>query len=500
MRIYIAGVQHESSSFSPIPTAYRSFFRELWSPDQPQSCHGFGYGEACVIATDLGMEVVAGPFFNAQPSLPCTSAAWGRVSGEILDGLRSAGEVDAVFLCLHGAQMTDRLDDAEGDLLRRTRELVGDGVVVAALLDLHANVTPEMLQEADLVVSCREYPHVDYGVRAGEMLPIIEAIHDGRVRPLTVAVRIAAPGVFPTPEEPFSSLVTRMTADQFRPGVLAVSLNHGFEGSDSPLMAGSVVVTLDGDRVLGDEIADRVAADFLSTLRSQSWSGLGVDEAIDEALSSSKGPVVIADRSDNPGAGAPGDSTYLLAALLDRGIDAVALGVLWDPVATDMCHDAGVGARLPLRIGGKSGRLSGQPIDVDAEVIAVRSDAMQALFGRGEPSHPLGRSAAIRVGGIEIVLNSLREQVYSPHCFTEHGIDPMSKRIVVVKSMQHFMGGFASIAAHVVRCDGPGVATLNLSDLPFRRVKRPLFGLDPIEMIEPEPMDLVAPMRFTVQQ
>jgi microcystin degradation protein MlrC len=382
VRIYIAGVQHESSSFSPIPTAYRSFVRELWTPEHPDQFQGYGYGEACALATEYGIEVAVGPFFNAQPSLPCSTAAWEQI-------------------------------------------------------------------------------------------------------------------VYPTPEEPFSSFVARMTADQFQPGVLMVSLNHGFEGSDSPVMSGTVVVTVDGNTEHANEIADRLAADFLSTLRSRSWSGFGVVEAIDEALRLPNRPVVIADRSDNPGAGAPGDSTYLLAEMISRGLEEVALGILWDPMATDICHDAGVGARLPLRIGGKAGRLSGQPIDVDAEVISVRTDAMQALFGQGEPHHPFGRSAAIRIDGIEIVINTLREQVFSPHVFTEHGIDPTTKRLVVVKSMQHFMGGFAPIAGHVVRCDGPGVATLNLVDLPFRRVRRPLLGLDPIELIEPEPMALAAPTRFT---
>ena len=161
MRIYIAGVQHESSSFSPIPTSYRSFLREMWSAEEPSGCHGFGYGEACVLAADAGMDIVAGPFFNAQPSLPCTTAAWERVSGEILDALAVAMPVDIVFLCLHGAQMTDQLDDAEGNLLTRVRSLVGDDVPVAALLDLHANVTPTMIEQGDLIVSCREYPHTD---------------------------------------------------------------------------------------------------------------------------------------------------------------------------------------------------------------------------------------------------------------------------------------------------------------------------------------------------
>ncbi len=502
MKIYIAGVQHESSSFSPIPTSYRSFVRELWSAEQPSGCHGFGYGEACALAAAAGMDVVAGPFFNAQPSLPCTTAAWDRVSGEILDGLAAAMPVDIVFLCLHGAQMTDRLDDAEGDLLTRVRALVGDGVPVAALLDLHANLTSTMIEQGDLIVSCREYPHTDYGVRAAEMLPVLEAIATGRLRPVTSVLRLGAPGVYPTPEEPFSSFVARMTADQAQPGVLAVSVNHGFEGADIPDMACSFVVTTDGDQALADSVTRRVADDFLAIIGSQSWSGLGVDEALDQAMRLPNTPVVIADRSDNPGAGAPGDSTYLLAEILRRGLDAVAIGMLWDPVAVEMCHDAGVGARLPLRIGGKAGPLSGQPVDVVAEVISVRTDACQALFGRGEPSHPLGDSAAIRVGGVggvgdvEIVMNSIREQVFSPHCFTEHGIDPAARRIVVVKSMQHFMGGFAPIAAHVVRCDGPGVATLDMTQLPFRRVRRPLLGLDPIETIEIEPMPVRSATRF----
>ncbi len=497
MRIYIAGVQHESSSFSPIPTAYRSFVRERWTPDDPAACHGFGYGEACALATDDGMDVVAGPFFNAQPSLPCTTDAWQRISGEIIDGLRAAMPVDAVLLCLHGAQMTDRLDDAEGDLLARVREVVGDRRPVGALLDLHANVTPAMLGEADLVVSCREYPHTDYGRRAGEMLPVLRSIAAGGVRPVTVALRLPAPGVYPTPEEPFSSFVARMTADQDSPGVLAVSANHGFEGADIPDMSCTFVVTTDGDRALAESTARRVAEDFLATVASRSWSGLDVAGALDAALALPGRPVVIADRSDNPGAGAPGDSTYLLAEILGRGLDEVALAMLWDPVVVDMCHDAGVGARLPLRIGGKSGPLSGDPLDVAAEVTAVRRDACQALFGRGVPTLPLGRSAAVRVGGVDIVLNSRREQVFSAHCFTEHGIDPAARRIVVVKSMQHFMGGFAPIAAHVVRCDGPGVATLDMTQLPFRRVRRPLLGLDPIETIEIEPIPVAQPSRFS---
>ncbi len=486
MRIYIAGVQHESSSFSPVPTSLRSFEEWNWTSASPFGADGFGYGEACRLAAAAEMDVIAGPFFNAEPSSPATAAAWTTIRDRVMDGLSTAMPVDMVLLCLHGAQMAEGVDDCEGELLGAVRTLVGPDVAVGVLLDLHANVTTAMCTAADLTVSCREYPHIDYGQRAAEMLPVLQGIACGVVRPVTRARRIPASGVFPTPEEPMRSFVVRMTAAQRRAGVLMVSANHGFEGCDTPFMGASVIVTTDGDEAGAEALVDEVAADFLATVVGNTWSGLGVDEAVDAALRHPTGPVVIADRSDNAGAGAASDSTYILRALIERGVTNATLGMIWDPMAVRVCHDAGVGARLPMRIGGKAGRLSGAPVDADVEVISVRDDAVQALFGQGPPREPLGKSAAVRIGGIEVVLTSRRQQVFSTHCFSEHGIDVMQRHIVVVKSMQHFMGGFASIAAAIVRCDGPGSATLDMRQIPFTRIKRPLLGLDPVEMISLE--------------
>jgi microcystin degradation protein MlrC len=488
MRIYIAGVQHESSSFSPIPTSRRSFEQWNWSADKPDDADGFGYGEACRLAVAAGMEVTAGPFFGAEPSAPATAAAWREISQHILDGLRAALPVEIVMLCLHGAQMADGVDDCEGQLIAAAREIVGPDVAMGVLLDLHANVTSAMCAHADLTVSCREYPHVDYAERASEMLPILGDIAKAVVHPVTRARRIPASGVFPTPDEPMRSFVLRCRSAQALPGVLMVSVNHGFEGSDTPFTGASVVVTTDNDAALADSTADEVGAEFLATILGNPWSGLDVGEAIDEALRLPDGPVVIADRSDNAGAGAASDSTYILAELIERAVPSATLGMIWDPMAVRACHDAGVGARLPLRIGGKAGRLSGAPIDAEVEVISVRTDAMQALFGQGPPREPLGRSAAIRIDGIDVVLVSRRQQVFSTHCFSEHNIDLTRRHIVVVKSMQHFMGGFADVAAHVVRCDGPGSATLDMTKIPYRRITRPMLGLDPVEMIGLEPL------------
>ncbi|MGZ4723621.1 MAG: M81 family metallopeptidase, partial [Ilumatobacteraceae bacterium] len=211
MRVYIAGVQHESSSFSPIPTSMRSFERWDWSPDRPYASDGFGYGEACRLAELTDLQVVAGPFFNAEPSSPAVAEAWSQISESILDGLRAALPVDIVLLCLHGAQMAEAIDDCEGALLADARTILGRGVAVGALLDLHANVTSAMCAAADLVVSCRQYPHIDYGERVAEMLPVLRGIADGRVRPITAARRVPATGVFPTPDEPMRSFVQRIT-------------------------------------------------------------------------------------------------------------------------------------------------------------------------------------------------------------------------------------------------------------------------------------------------
>ena len=435
---------------------------------------------------------MAGPFSSAQPSLPAPDRVWQEIRDDILDALRAAGEVDVVWLCLHGAQMSDRTDDCEGELLSMARSIVGEHAAVGCLLDLHANLSQRMLDVADLVVSCREYPHIDYHERAVEMLPVLAATARGEVQPSTAAVRFGGPGVYPTPDEPMRSFVRRFTDAQSRPGVLQVSVSHGFEGSDQPDLSASVVVTTDGDIGLAERIAHEVASDFLAVVQSTSWAGPGVAEAIDEALAFDRGPVVLADRADNAGGGAAGDSTFVLEELIRRDVQNAGVAMLWDPIAVDHCHAAGVGAILPLRIGGKSGPMSGNPLDVRAEVVSVRTDALQALFGKGEPAERLGRSAAIRVGGIEVVMNSVRQQVFSRHVFTEHGIDPLDRHLLVVKSTQHFMNDFGRIASHVVRCDGPGTLTPDLTTLPYERAPRPLLGLDPVELLELLPMASVS--------
>lgn len=201
---------------------------------------------------------------------------------------------------------------------------------------------------------------------------------------------------------------------------------------------------------------------------------LSLDAALDAALATRAAPVTIADTADNTGGGAPGDSTFFLQAVIDRAIDGVALGPLYDPAAVTICHDAGQGAHLRLRIGGKLGVESGTAIDCDCEVIGVAERVLQTL--NGGPSN-LGRCAAVRIrtregrGTIEVVLTSKRVQAGSPELFTALGIDPAAKRVLIVKSTQHFHAGFAPISSEVIYATGRGALQGRMQDIPYQRIQ-----------------------------
>jgi microcystin degradation protein MlrC len=186
--------------------------------------------------------------------------------------------------------------------------------------------------------------------------------------------------------------------------------------------------------------------------------------------------VVLADRADNPGSGAPGDSTFILRRIVERGIDKVAIGPIWDPSAVRIAFEAGVGATLPLRIGGKVGPLSGDPIDLICEVKSLIPDMM--MTGLADMSIPLGDAALAVANGIEIVLITLRNQAMGTDIFTQRGCDLAAKRIVVVKSAQHFHASFAKVAGHILYAGAPGAATPHYATLLYRNITRPKWPLD----------------------
>jgi microcystin degradation protein MlrC len=492
-KAFIAGLMHETNAFSPVPTNLESF--SIWRPEgalePPPSRDTFGYGAYWRLALAEGLDVSPGFFAICQPSAALSAQGWAALRKEILADLDRAGEVDRVFLMLHGAQCAQDTDDVEADLLRAVRARVGPSVPIAAVLDLHANISAGMLEAADYLLACHEYPHTDFESRAHLAYRLLERHVGGGLQPVTVALRLPVVGAYPTPVEPMRSVVALAREVESRPGVLAVSICHGFWLSDTADAGSTVLVTTQGDadlaEALAQEIADRYAAATAAVPQLAQPPAAAVRQALELAAQTGR-PSVVADRCDNPGGGAAGDSTFVLRELLACGSEGLAFGMLWDPMAVDFAHRAGVGARLRLRLGGKVGPCSGEPLDVEVEVLALRDDARQAAFAQGEPRLPLGRTARLRAGGVDIIVNTERQQVFDPRVFTAHGIEPSACRVIVVKSTTHFRNGFAPLAGGIVECETPGSVTTDPTLLAYRKLRRPMAPLDPGTPVVAQPL------------
>lgn len=482
----MAYLAHETNSFSPIPTDRSSFeeigvYRpQIGPPDQHLGLLK-GVADFYEEARRRGDEAIVGVCALAQPSLPCLGRDYEALRDELLDGLKAAGKVDMVLLMMHGSMMAQGYDDCEGDTLQRVRAIVGPDVPIGLLLDLHCNITPQMVANATVIKACKEYPHTDFAERACELYDIVARTVDKQVRPTMHFSRVPMLGLFQTQREPMRSFVDEIMRREREPGVLSLTLAHGFPWGDFEYTGAGVIAITDDDPARAQAVAEDIGRKFFELRATGQATLRSVDEAIEDALAVQSGTVVIADMSDNPGGGAPSDSTFLLRAMLDRGIRDAAIGLIWDPMAVRMAFAAGEGAHVPMRIGGKLGPTSGDPIDVNATVLHLRSDAMQPHIADGYPV-ALGRTAAVEVAGIEIVLNEIRQQPFHPHAFMSAGVDPWSKRIVVVKSSFHFYAGFAERAAAIVYCDAPGTLNSDATRRPYRRLRRPIWPLDDVKM------------------
>ena len=241
MRIFFAGVMHESSSVSPIPTTVRSFDWQLWQPRQepepPPHVDTCGLAPGIAAARARGHDCVAGWFGMAQPSAPLQAEAWAEVRDGILADLADAMPVDAVFLMLHGAQMAVGEADCEGDLLARVRALVGGGVPIGVELDLHTNLSRRMVETATAIIACKHYPHIDYAERAVELLDILEGAHAGRIAPVMAAMRVPVLGLFPTTEEPMAGFVARLADAERYPILSAKGANTFGQDQDDFILA-----------------------------------------------------------------------------------------------------------------------------------------------------------------------------------------------------------------------------------------------------------------------
>lgn len=489
MKIFTAYFAHETNSFSPIPTNIASFeelgvYRpSLGAPEDVDPGLLKGAGHFFNEARRRGDAVSVGLCAHAQPSHPLNRQDFETMRGWLLDDLAAAGPVDVVLVMMHGSMMAEGHDDCEGDILRRIRAQVGPDVPVGLLLDLHCNITDAMLEHASVIKACKEYPHTDFDERARELYDLCARIHAGTVQPTISLQRVPMLGLFQTSREPMRSFIDSIIAREREPGVLSITLGHGFPWSDFPDAGASVVVTTDNDPDLARRLARQIGEAFFDLRETGQAPLVSVDEAISAALDVGNGTAVIADMSDNPGGGAASDSTFILRALLDLRVKEAAVAYIWDPAAVDLCFAAGEGSRIPLRVGGKVGVCSGDPVDIDARILCLKDDARQPHIADGLPT-ALGRTALVEADGVEIILNDIRQQPFDPAGLAEAGMDVGSKRVLVLKSTHHFYAGFHDVDTQIIYCDAPGTLNSDISQRPYARITRPIWPLDDIDSID----------------
>jgi microcystin degradation protein MlrC len=431
---------------------------------------------------------------GAQPSGTTTRHAYETLRDELLADLRSALPVDMVLLGLHGAMVADGYDDCEGDLLQRVRAIVGPAVVVGAELDPHNHLTAAMVGSADVLVAFKEYPHTDILERALELVDLCLAKHEGRIEPVASVVDCQMIVTLHTSRDPARAFVDRIMALEGHGGILSISISHGFAWGDVPEMGTKVLVYsdahVDKGAAKGAALARQLADELVAMREGLRVPYPGIDQSIDAALAFDGGPVVLADGADNPGGGAAADATFVLQRLLERGIDNACLGPLWDPIAVRIAFDAGVGATLMMRIGGKISPLSGDPLDLRVTVAALHADMF--MTGLANTPTAMGDCALLETAGVQIMLCSTRNQAMGSDVFTQLGVDLAAKKIIVVKSSQHFYASFAKVARQVIYVGAPGAVTLDLKTLPYQKIRHPKWPIDAAETA-PTPTPYPAP-------
>jgi microcystin degradation protein MlrC len=490
-RVLTARFMHETNTFSRVPTDMAAFRRRDFHLENeiPVAFRGTrsAFGATFEAADKFGWTLVHPVSANPNPSGIVTDDAFEAITGVILGAVDAKGPIDGALLQLHGAMVSERHEDAEGEFLARLRRRLGPAIPIVVTLDLHANVTERMADNASALIAYRTYPHIDYYERAWQGAELLERAMQGEIRPKTVIAR--RPMLYGldhgrTQRGPMAELIARGEALEANGTALAVSICAGFSRANIHDVGPSVTVTVDGANPAGQAIAEEFmdyaweTRDFTTV---KLLSVAGVVALAREGKSGDK-PLVVADYTDNPGGGGYGDATAFLKGLVENGIDSVAFHAICDPEAVGQGMRAGVGTKTTLTLGGKTDpAMGGPPLALFGEVVCLtngRFIAYGPMGGGVERNY--GPSMVFRVGGIDIIVITNNGQAVDLGQFTSLGIDPTRYRTVAVKSMQHFGAAFEPIARQVVLVDTGGLCSEIYTPELFTKVRRPIWPLDPI--------------------
>lgn len=469
MHLFIATLSTETNTFCPIPTALQDYkdyyFRHGTATQEKPNL----MTEALHIwrskAEKMNWQVTESLAAIAEPAGPTTATAYEELKGIILKDIKAAQFPDVILLQLHGAMVADNINDCEGDITQSIRKLCPNAVI-GIELDLHCHITQTMMDACDLIISFKEYPHDDASDRAVELFDLALRTHNKEIKPIMATFSCNMVALYLTKGGAMHEFVQHMKAMEQKVDILSVSLAHGFPWADHVDVDARVLVISNDSMDIAKSMARELGELFFFKRNELIKKYTTLDFALDTVVPNPKGPIVLADMSDNSGAGAPGDSTYVLQEILNRGIENVVSGIYWDPIAVRFCQNAGEGAEIQLRLGGKVEVASGMPIDIKVKIIRIIEGLGQHL---GSGLEPLGTMVWLQAeNDLDLVINDLRTQVYHPEAFEQLGITLAKKSLIVVKSLFHFYSPFAKIASDVIFTATPGRVNPNTDKIPYK--------------------------------
>jgi microcystin degradation protein MlrC len=497
-RVAAAQLSHETNVFSSVPTDLAAFEaadirsgKEIFDSEAGTNS---AFGGFIPGAARNGFELLPIISVWATPSGLVTRDAIDSLVGTLMDGLErllEEGPLAGVLLALHGAMVIECDGDGDAYILERVRRAVGPTVPIVSTLDLHANISQRMVDAADLLIGYDTYPHVDMAERAEEACDLLARLIRGEVTPTSCLVKppmLPTSQNMPTNREPMRSLIASAHDMERDPRILNVTVAGGFPPSDGPDAGFSVLVTTDHDPLLAKKLANDLANQAWDT-KELFLGGVNTFEEAARAIHAAdpnEKAIVLVDIGDNPWTGGPGDSAEIVRFLIAEKISNAAIAIVCDSDTAQQAIAAGAGATIDIRLGGKTDRLHGEPLETNATVRSI-SDGRFVNDGPMMAGVPvdLGPSVVLRCApdapfrGVEVLVTSRAETPIDLNVFRRHGIEPTKLRVIGLKGKGHFRAAFEPISSKVILIEGPGITGSDLTRLPFKKLRRPIWPLDP---------------------
>jgi len=480
-RVYCASIATETNTFSPLKTDLKNFKETFYAepnqhPKTPTLCSAVfpllrnkkNKGE---------IKLVEGTATWAEPGGLINSKTWNYLKNKILSEIKKSKKIDIVILGLHGAMISNNCIDCEGDLLKNIRNILGTKVIIGVTFDPHSHLSKKCLDNTNIITVFKEFPHTDFVETAKNCINLSLKTFHKIIEPKISSFDVKMMTILPTSKEPMRSVVDKIKFLEKKKKALSISIIHGFMAGDSPDLGSKIIVITDNNKNKGDKLSSKLGLELFSYRNKLAPKTFAANKSIEQAAKLSKRnkkPILVADIWDNPGGGVAGDSTILIKKAMTMKLKKIAVGSIWDPKAVSLCHESGENSFINLKFGSNVSSYAGKPI---IKKVLIKKNVKNAFQKFGSSIVSMGNSSCISFDGIELILNSNRCQTFSTDLFSVMGINISDKKILIVKSTNHFYNSFHKHVSKIIYASVNGIYPNNPKKNNYLKLKRSIWPI-----------------------